>query len=188
MINNLNSLQLLFPNNFPKELIKIVKDYILIPYNEFHKSIDIYSCSYTLEGYRTLEGFLHGNCKRWFTIRQDPFVQINFINIDENYKYGLLHGNRKKYNRSETLVSDKNYKNGLLHGNCKWWDVYIGMVVADINYKDGLLHGNRKQWCPYTFELVSDKNYKDGLLHGDCKEWNDGILIIDEIYCDGMQK
>jgi hypothetical protein len=97
---------------------------------------------------------------------------------------GKKNGVCKEYYEDGTLKLRAGYKAGVLHGD--YLSLWPGEKVhVKASYRNGKLHG--------SYEGLDEKErpvkhavYRDGLLHGACREYEDGKLVRDQTWLEGM--
>ncbi|GAB2774353.1 hypothetical protein GCM10010465_20790 [Actinomadura fibrosa] len=92
----------------------------------------------------------------------------------ENYKNGVLEGEKLVYYDNGTLAERSNYQKGLLHGQRFLYSVK-GVVLEDLQYEDGELHGPAKFYNGKG-ELLSEGNYKRDKHFGIWRYYENGEL------------
>lgn len=94
--------------------------------------------------------------------------------MTENYKNGILNGEKIIYFDNGQVAEKASYTNGVLHGERILYSEK-GVVLEHLNYEEGKLHGPAKFYNGKG-ELLTEGTYRDDQHHGLWKYYENGEL------------
>ena len=106
----------------------------------------------------------------WITYHKDSDIPM----MKENYKNGLLHGEKKVYYHDGDIVEESNYVNGKREGVYKKYAL-SGKVIEELNYKSDKIHG-AAIYRDYQGNVTIEGQYKNNLSSGIWKYYKNGKL------------
>jgi antitoxin component YwqK of YwqJK toxin-antitoxin module len=132
--------------------------------------------SLLLEEVYLRDGKPHGT----WTIYHDQNMRIK---DHKSYHQGELNGYWLQFNSLGRVEIMEQYRMGVLHGERIKY--YSGFPLELESYKNGKPHGTFKKYYPNK-SIQQESNYKDGVLHGPFRYFNeDGKLSLEYQYENG---
>jgi antitoxin component YwqK of YwqJK toxin-antitoxin module len=135
-----------------------------------------YNDSLLIEEVFLQDGKPHGT----WTIYHDQNLRIK---DHKSYYHGELNGYWLQFNSLGRVEIMEQYRMGVLHGQRIKY--YSGFPLEIESYKDGKPHGIFKKYYP-SKTIQQESHYKDGVLHGPFRYFNeDGKLSLEYQYENG---
>lgn len=143
----------------------------IIAKREFNNKGEAYTTFYKGK-FKVSEGLVVNkkNEGLWITYHKDSDIPM----MKENYKNGLLHGEKKVYYHDGDLVEESNYLNGKKHGKYKKYAL-SGKVIEELEYKNDTMHGPAI-FRDYQGTVTLEGQYKDDFQSGIWKHYKNGKL------------